>query len=98
MSVRPERVYRERADGGAVDYFYWSMDLYKPEDYEPLELAEVGGGVVVYTRLHWTGIVVWSSPKLFDGGLRVFFAPGVHTVHPNRVFIYQIISYRIRHG
>jgi len=72
-------VHEEARDSQAVHYFYWRLDLYKLDDYEPVKVHEEGEELSVLTRLHWRGLVLWSSPELRRGRPLVDFAWGIHT-------------------
>ena len=79
VSDKPVRVHEEIKDGKVIHYFYWHFDLYKPYDYEPVNVREIEGGVQVLTRVHWTGLVLWNSPRVLEGKPLVTFVGGVHT-------------------
>ena len=75
MSKRPEKVLEEIREEQRIHYFYWSWDVYKKDDYEPVKVH----GEAVLSRVHWRGLVIWGSPLTKEGKPLVKFVPGVHT-------------------
>jgi hypothetical protein len=77
---KPRKVFVEVEEEQEIHYFYWALDLYKPFDYEPVKVEKVKRkDVYVYTRYHWRGLIIWTSPMLVNGKPLISFARGVHT-------------------
>lgn len=60
-------------------YFYWRLDLYKFNDFEPVRVYRTPESVIVVSRYHWHVLVVWTEPALHEGKPTVGFTRGVHT-------------------
>ena len=79
IDFEPRKVLVESLEGQEIHYFFWNLDLYKPFDYEPVKVEKLENGPHVYTRYHWKGLVMWTSPRLHRGKPLLSVALGVHT-------------------
>ena len=72
----PERVHIE----DDVHYFYWDWDLYKPFDYEPIQIHESESGKTLLSRFHWHVTTIWTEPILQEEDKpAVAYTRGIHT-------------------
>ncbi len=75
----PEKVIDEGDSlgiGADTHSFYWSWELTRPHDYEPVAIS---GKDTCLTRLHYHGIVIWQKFARRKGKPIVYFARGFHT-------------------
>jgi len=58
-----------------VHSFYWPLDGYKKDDYEPVGI----NGKIAFTRFHYHGLCIWEKFSVSEGKPIVTFSPIVHT-------------------
>jgi hypothetical protein len=73
--IRPKRVHEK----DNIHYFFWTWDLYKLHDYEPIIVHSNSNSKIVVSRFHWNLATIWTEPVEEEGLPNVGFVPGVHT-------------------
>ncbi len=64
---------------GRIHYFYWTLDAYKPFDYEPVMVHTTGKSVIVLSRFHWHITTIWTEPVIHKGKPSIHFTKFIHT-------------------